>query len=75
MTSAKFMRKMMVNTQFKTLNITDDNSSKKGNLPYKRKRIITQPKKMGQQLTKKKLDEFNNANTRDYLSDEGEEAV
>jgi hypothetical protein len=27
------------------------------------------------QLTKKKLEEFNNATTRDYLSDDGEDAL
>ena len=43
---------------------------------YKRKRItqggVTSKK---DQLTKKRLEEFNNATTRDYLSDDGEEAL
>ena len=52
----------------------EDTENKKTGGGYKRKK----PSQLGgkrEQLTKKKLDEFNNATTRDYLSDDGEEAL
>lgn len=52
----------------------DETENKKPGVTYKRKKLSQGgPKK--EQLTKKKLEEFNNATTRDYLSDEGEEAL
>jgi len=54
----------------------DDTENKKTGANYKRKRITQGGGAVKKdQLTKKKLDEFNNATTRDYLSEDGEEAV
>ena len=68
---------MMVSSiELNHTDILDETENKKTSNVYKRKKVShSQGGSKKEQLTKKNLEQFNNATTRDYLSDDGEEAL